>query len=759
MTSDNPFTLLGIRHHGPGSARSVRHALEELQPDMILVEGPPDAEDLLPLAGQPGMRPPVALLIYLPDQPQRAVYYPFAEFSPEWQAIQYGLRHAVPVRFMDLPQAQRLALPEDSPPDTPDATWQDAQEDAADPPPPTPLLRQDPLSWVAHVTGYGDGERWWEHLIEQRQDNRDVFQAILELMTALRAEATPEPPEPHEALREAFMRKVMRQAQRQGCERIAVVCGAWHVPALLRMPSAKEDDALLKGLPKVKVTATWVPWTHGRLTYASGYGAGIEAPGFYQHLWDTPERVSVGWLSRVAQLLREHDLNASTASVIEAVRLADTLASLRGRALPDLSDLNEATQAVFCAGDSLPLRLIHEQLTVGECLGQIPEATPMLPLQQDLLRLQKRLRLPAEASQRVLELDLRKSNDLERSQMLHRLHLLSIPWGQGERTSGKGTFKENWRLQWKPELAVALIEANVWGNTLVDAATAFTQDRVRHSEQLTELTHLTEQVLLADLPATMGELMTRLQNVAAVTSDIPHLLEALPPLANILRYGNVRQTDTGLVAQVVNGLATRICIGLPAACSALDDEAAQSMFSRLLTFNNALTLLQDDQQLQQWRAVLQRLVRQQGLHGLLAGRGCRLLFEQNELDVAAVEEYMALAISMANEPHSAASWIEGFLHGSGLILLHHEGLWRILDHWVMNLREDAFLPLLPLIRRTFATFSAAERRQMGARLQQGPQQLLDSRNDVDDFEETRGNGVLPLVMQLLGLNEENPSGA
>ena len=32
--------LLGIRHHGPGSCRNVLNYLQELQPDLILVEGP-----------------------------------------------------------------------------------------------------------------------------------------------------------------------------------------------------------------------------------------------------------------------------------------------------------------------------------------------------------------------------------------------------------------------------------------------------------------------------------------------------------------------------------------------------------------------------------------------------------------------------------------------------------------------------------------------------------------------------------------------
>src|SRR5215207_8788221 len=96
--------VFGIRHHGPGSARSLGAALDALAPDVVLVEGPPDADALLALAGDAAMRPPVALLLYVPDEPRRAVYYPFAIFSPEWQALHFALTNGIPARFIDLPQ-------------------------------------------------------------------------------------------------------------------------------------------------------------------------------------------------------------------------------------------------------------------------------------------------------------------------------------------------------------------------------------------------------------------------------------------------------------------------------------------------------------------------------------------------------------------------------------------------------------------------------------------------------------------------------
>ena len=102
--------LFGIRHHGPGCARSLRAALEELQPDVVVMEGPADALDALELAAHPEMKPPVAMLIYPPDEPARAVYFPLTVFSPEWQALQWASENKVPVRLMDLPQSHHFAI-------------------------------------------------------------------------------------------------------------------------------------------------------------------------------------------------------------------------------------------------------------------------------------------------------------------------------------------------------------------------------------------------------------------------------------------------------------------------------------------------------------------------------------------------------------------------------------------------------------------------------------------------------------------------
>ncbi len=758
--------VFGIRHHGPGSARSLLDALDQLQPDCILVEGPPDADDLLPLMMHQTMQPPVALLIYNPDQTRQAAYYPFAEFSPEWNALRYGLERTIPTRFMDLPMLNSFPLEQadansrasgENRPDANNGTSSEAQPDAnkgreaeIDP------IRADPLRALAEAAGYSDSERWWEEMVEQRLNSADLFAAILEAMSALRAEIPPlnSTYERREALREAHMRKTIREAEKAGHQRIAAICGAWHSPVLADMAShsSKEDTALLKGLAKVKTKATWVPWTYSRLSRFSGYGAGITSPGWYAHLWHTPsEQIAIRWMSRVAQLLRDERLDASTAQVIDAVRLGETLAALRGRPVPGLPEMNEAAQAVICFGKIEPMRVIERKLIVGETMGEVPDETPTVPLQQDLQALQKRLRLKAEPEEKLYEFDLRKPTDLERSQLLHRLLLLRIRWGKPNYDTNKtGTFRETWVLIWQPEIAITVIEASIWGNTIRDAAAAFAQDQADHAEDLRGLTQLISFLILCDLPDATAYVMKRLEAQAALTSDVTLLMGSLPALAQTARYTNVRSTDRELVEQVIDGIVTRMCIGLPGACASLDDEAAAQMFTLVLATHSALRLLQHEDQLALWYNTLKLALNRERLHGLLAGRFTRILLDGQRIDADEANRRMKLALARASDPPQAAAWVEGFLRDSGSILIHDERLWQVIDEWITTLPTDLFKSLLPLMRRTFATFSRYDRQQIAERARHD-RVVTASESDPTAFDAARAAKVLPLVRQLLGL--------
>ncbi|WP_371627967.1 DUF5682 family protein [Streptomyces sp. NBC_01116] len=795
--------LLGVRHHGPGSARAVLAALAAARPAAVLIEGPPEGDALLHLAADPRMRPPVALLAHAVDDPGLASFWPMAAFSPEWVAIRWALDHDVPVRFIDLPAAHSLALKEPAPGVGSEeaAAGEGAGEEA------TPVV--DPIRVLAETAGYDDPERWWEDVVEHRSttgatptdvppgttddgngggdgsDGSDgsqggderhggdalaPFVALAEAMSALR-EAYGDGGQPRDAVREAYMRIQLRTARKEFGDGVAVVCGAWHVPALAARTTLAADRALLKGLPKVKADLTWVPWTHRRLARHSGYGAGIDSPGWYGHLFDAADRPIERWMTKVAGLLREEDRFVSTAHVIEAVRLAETLAALRGRPLAGLGETTDAVRAVMCEGSDVPLALVRDRLIVGETLGEVPDAAPAVPLQRDLTRSQRTLRLKPEASEREMDLDLRKETDAARSRLLHRLRLLDIGWGEPVAGRGStGTFRESWRLSWEPELHVRVAEAGVWGTTVLTAATAKAESGAVAATALADVTALAEHCLLAGLPEALPVVMRALADRAALDADVGHLADALPALARSLRYGDVRSTDTAALAEVAAGLAERICVGLPPACTGLDGDGAEALRRQMEAVHGAIGLLlagaaPAEGLRERWDAVLHKLAARGTVAGIIRGRATRLLLDEGRLAVDEAARLMGLALSPGTPPADAAAWIEGFVGGAsggGMLLVHDERLLGLVDAWLTGVPAEMFTDVLPLLRRTFSAYEPGVRRTLGELVRRGPVTGGARRGDAGrvpggfgpGLDRARADAVESVVSLLLGRRSE-----
>lgn len=754
--------ILGIRHHGPGSARNVHAFLEELKPDIVLVEGPPEADGILQWATHKELKPPVAILCYQPDDPQRSVFYPFAEFSPEWQAISYAKKNSIPVRFFDLPVAQQLAIEKEK--REQEQQREEPQPSADDLSSPEHLnhapseaeeeldIRLDPISYLAEAAGFEEGEKWWEQMFEYRHNCEQVFDAVGEAMQALRQTLRLREHRV-EALREAHMRKMIRQAEREMYTTIAVICGAWHAPALMEMPKQKEDNELLKGLPKVKVECTWIPWTYSRLSYYSGYGAGIHSPGWYEHLWYYPKDDGTRWMSKVAHLFRKAGRDTSVAHVIEAVRLAETLASLRGFSRAGLEELNEATLSVLCNGEPVQLQLIHDELIVGNKIGEVPSDIPKPPLQLDIEKSQKSLRLPPTADFKDYTLDVRKETDLARSIFLHRLRLLGIKWGTQSQVSGKGTFKEQWRLQWDPAFSIDIIERGTWGNTVEEAANQYVIHRAEEAASVVTVASILEEALPAELHRAIEVLIRQVNNLAAASSDVLPLMEAVPPLVNVARYGNVRKTDGEMVLQIAASMITRICIGLPGASTGISEEAAGGLLELIYRLQDAISVLQQDDITSQWRQTLQSLSANTHTAPVISGYATRLLADHKVLEGEALIRAFHFHMSSANPVDTSAAWLEGFLRGSGSLLLVDNSLWALVNQWVAHLNPETFTRVLPLLRRTFAAFTPVERRKLGEKVKSGKGASglkLARETGVDEERALKG---LPVVMQLLGVQQ------
>lgn len=738
--------LFGIRHHGPGSAALLVQALDQLSPSIVLIEGPPEADELLVYAALPGMKPPLSILSYDQDAVNTAQFFPFTEYSPEWQAILWASRNKRPVRFIDWPVAVSLA-------------WQD--KDAV------PL--DDPLDLLAEIAGFSDGETFWNDLVEQGfwagNDPLVIFQAIEKTMTEARAyqdqqnEDAKTLPNRH-LIREAFMRLKIREAIKETEGTVAVVAGAWHLAGLALSTTISNDKSMIKDLPRVKTTNLWVPWTNGRLSLQSGYGAGVVSPGWYQALWqlyqdpalNAREQFTAQWQARTACILRDAGYDASTASSIEAARLAISLAALRNLNPPGLNEMRDAALAVFCQGNPLPLSVIESKLYIGETLGTIDPQVPQMPLVLDLEYWQKKLRLSVKAEAEELSLDLRSDAGLLKSTLLHRLCLMKINWGTLlDAEAGRGTFREIWRLAWQPEFSVALAEALVYGVTVKAASGGMALAQSKKTESLPELAELVRKTLIADLPETSTQIIDHLRAQAVDSVDIGSLMNTISPLVQTLRYGTARDIPETELRVLIEALAVEVCAGLRLASYQLDDDSAQALAKQIALCHQSLTLLETPAIQEEWIRQLSLMVHDDLVNPRIAGTALRCLHNDGVMSVDELESRFSWHLNGQNPEHTA-SFLESFLGVNAEVLLHDKSILRMIDLWLTSLEPDEFLAAVPLLRRGFSSFDDSSRRRLFQAIVNSEE--TESLTNAGLVQENPAfQAALPLLYKMLGVSQ------
>ncbi len=730
----------GIRHHGPGSSKRVLAALQELNPSCVLIEGPTDCSELLPLLSSNDMRLPVALLAYAQADANASIFYPFAEFSPEYQATLYAMQNKVDLAFIDIPVnillAQQLAEQEhvtklsedaeDNEEDNEDTHNNNASSDkdniANSHELETPPVLRDPIGQLAQLAGYEDGEAWWNDLIEQNAStDSELFETIEKAMQSLRQSVCAEHPAlQRDLVREAYMRLEIAKAKKTATGPIAVVCGAWHVPALKEKHTAKSDRELVKTLPAKlsakKVRATWVPWTSARLSSASGYGAGVDAPMWYLHLWQQQknEQAIALWLTNIARQLRTHGHIVSTASVIEATRLCQTLAAVRGRPNTGFEEVRDAVIACLCFGEKALWQQIEQTILLGDRVGQIPANAPLIPLIEDLQLQQKKYKLKPQALPYELSVDLRASAGLGKSTLLHRLNILDIPWGViANSGTSRGTFREKWQLEWQAEFSVKLVENLVYGSTIEQAASNKIIELMTAEKSLSKLAAAVSHCLESQLnhAATTG--IKLLEKQGAHTSDCIELLASIAPLIDVSRYGTARNLSLEQIDELIERLTIQGALSLPYACRALSDDEAWYYRSTISDAHQALLLTDWSNAVEsQWWHALETIVDNSQSNLQVAGLASRLLYQAQRLANDDLEVLLGKMLSAAVNPADAAKYFDGFFSNAVDRLLYDDVLLNAIEHWLIGLDEESFIEFLPLFRRIFADLDAMERKRL-----------------------------------------------
>lgn len=739
--------VFGVRHLSPAGAWHLRQYLDRVKPKLVLIEGLADATDLISQITRKDTKPPIALLAYTESLPVRTLVYPLARYSPEFQAMAWADEHNVAAEFIDLPSDVFLAL-QDVEIELRERSRRRAPDGTAPPPgtaateetlPDVPAAPTEPPVSIyqryAERAGELDYETYWERHFEHNVDVDSYRLAAHEFGRSLR-ELEPDQTRwrAENLVREAFMRRKIEAAIAAGHkpERIVVVVGAFHAPVMNGAFPAMTDEELAS-LRRRPSRFTLMPYSYFKLSTQSGYGAGNQAPAYYELLWEALARDDLAglpsrYLSLVARNLRESGTHRSTAEVIEGVRLANTLSALKDGLAPTLADLRDAAVTLIGHGELSSVKDAIARVDVGTAIGALPAGVSRTSIQADFERELVRLKLEKykTAVKQELSLDLRENRqaktaesaflDLNRSSFFHRLRVLGVSFVAPVRTSqSAATWAERWILQWSPEGEIQLIEAVLLGET-VELATAFKFTQILDAcTSIGEAAEVVRDACLCGMMKAMEAARARLQALSAEASDVTAIAHAAHLLGLIVRYGDVRKFDPEPLLPLVEELFVGGALALHAA-AACDNDAAAKLFVAIDEMNNVALEHAERVDEPLWIDALRRLSDADDRNPLLSGYACAILLERGLMANEDLTREVSRRLSAGVPADLGAGWFEGLSKRNRHALLARQVLWVQLADYISGLDEEHFRRSLVFLRRAFGGFTPREKRQIAENL-------------------------------------------
>jgi hypothetical protein len=720
--------LFPVRHHSPRAAGCLRAWLEKVRPELVLVEGPSDADTLIPIITAQESQPPLAILAYSTDGQPQSCMWPFVRYSPEYEALRWAQENGVKARFVDWPSgaalgaARQAARQAQTNPDVPSAA-------------PTPEEASDPDARVdTGNRGQELAERFelrhfnefWDAWFETPAYDPARFR---EAMIAFADYIAPTADRDREsALRDRIMAEAIEAAIQGGIapDRIVAVLGAAHVAAIVR-GDPRVDTALPEAVPAALAV---VPYSYLRLSESSGYGAGNRAPWYYERVYENAldfNQASLVVLIEFATSMRLRGFAVSLADVIEAYRLGVTLAGLRGKSAPGADELAEAACATITRGQEAPIREFLAPLMIGRRVGRLGSAAGRNSLQREFSEGLQKFGFPQRDEMETVTLRLADTTQAAASLFLHRLRVADVPYAsyagsqsviskakQDDEAGGYGALtrlREHWQVQWTPATEVALAERVIYGENFGEVCEWKLNEFLQETKHASDATRLLVDAVLTEAMKATARSLDAAERLSSTDEDVDSLSQAARTLAGLKSFGSSRSQLTqlgGTVDRLLVGTFTRATLRLP--LSLLGDAEATAPACRAMMVLQELALTQPGLDRVAWFAGLHGISGDQTVEPTAAGTAAALLYLARECNDEQLRALLDRRLADTITPARSADFLAGFFSVNALVLLKNREIVAALSAFLAGLGGEAFRDALPALRRAFAVLGASERR-------------------------------------------------
>jgi len=696
----------GIRHFSPAGAYFVRQFLDKIKPDLVLIEGPADFDFLIDDIVSKKLVPPFAIMAYTKEAPIDTILYPFAEYSPEYQAILWARENNKECRFFDLESDIMLGF---------GRTDDDTKDEE--------MISKEPEKNKSDV----DMEGFWERNLEQ-SENMDAYRAGSALFgESLRKDTRSDDKSfARDIIRESFMKRKINEYIKKGfdSEKIVAITGAFHTSAIESIEGAMSDKEY-KGLERRESNITLMPYSYYRLSKRTGYGAGNAAPAYYELLWQGFLSGDITYherkyLSTLAKYMREHGGIVSSAQVIEATRLARELAVIRGGSVPTLEDLKDASITCMGGGSFGEMAMGFAETDIGKKIGSVPQDAMQTSIQSDFTTKLKQLKLEKykELVATPLQLDLRENLrvkseesaflDLNRSFFLYRLVVLGIDFAKIKKSNqDNATWAENWILQWTPEAEIQIVESVLKGDTIVDAVAFVLGEKLSEATKISEIAEVIEDAFNCGLPKIVEGAKRSLDEMANGTIAMCDIADTVSKLSNMISFGDIRKLDREPLVPIVKRLCIRASLMLVGE-SACDDIAAATLADDIQKIHSVF-MMQDFLDESFWFDKLIELSNRDDLNTKISGLATAILLDAGKIDELTLRMEVSRRLSMGMPAELGANWFAGLSMRNHYALIGRLTLWESLSEYLDTLDEEEFRRSAVFLRRAFVEYSAKEK--------------------------------------------------
>jgi len=696
----------GIRHFSPAGAYFVRQFLDKIKPDLVLIEGPADFDFLIDDIVSKKLVPPFAIMAYTKEAPIDTILYPFAEYSPEYQAILWARENNKECHFFDLESDIMLGF---------GRTDDDTKDEET--------ISKEPEKNKSDV----DMEGFWERNLEQ-SENMDAYRAGSALFgESLRKDTKSDDKSfARDIIRESFMKRKINEYIKKGfdSEKMVAITGAFHTSAIESLEGAMSDKEY-KELVRRESNITLMPYSYYRLSKRTGYGAGNAAPAYYELLWQGFLRGDITYherkyLSSLAKYMREHGGIVSSAQVIEATRLARELAVIRGGSVPTLEDLKDASITCMGGGSFGEMAMGFAETDIGKKIGSVPQDAMQTSIQSDFTTKLKQLKLEKykELVATPLQLDLRENLrvkseesaflDLNRSFFLYRLVVLGIDFAKIKKSNqDNATWAENWILQWTPEAEIQIVESVLKGDTIVDAVAFVLGEKLSEATKISEIAEVIEDAFNCGLPKIVEGAKRSLDEMTNGAIAMCDIADTVSKLSNMISFGDIRKLDREPLVPIVKRLCIRASLMLVGE-SACDDTAATTLADDIQKIHSVF-MMQDFLDESFWFDKLIELSNRDDLNTKISGLATAILLDAGKIDELTLRMEVSRRLSMGMPAELGANWFAGLSMRNHYALIGRLTLWESLSEYLDTLDEEEFRRSVVFLRRAFVEYSAKEK--------------------------------------------------